>query len=234
MPAHPESTMHRSSSVPPSAPVAVASDTSLDVPSPVARLANIIVDPAGAFRGISTNAPWALAFLALVTLRFGSLFAFYRPAVTPVKLIGGVAFQIATVAPPVVLASLVLWLAAKFWRLDMRWASAVSVVVHTCVAYALATIAIASVAGAVLPASADVDLRNPPFTNPSTLLAGSVGHVARAVIAELDIRSVYALVLVSLGLRGAAPTASREVITRVTVSVLTVRIAGVAGLELLR
>jgi hypothetical protein len=226
--------MHHSSSVPHSTHSVMATKAPLDVPSPVARLVNVIVDPGAAFRGISTNAPWTLAFLVLVTLRFVSLFAFYRPAVTPLKLIGGIAFQIATVAPPVVLASLILWLVANVWRLEMSWASAVSVAVHTCFAYTLATVAIASVAGAILPASADVDLRNPPFTNPSALLSGSAGHVARAIVAELDIRSVYALVLVSLGLRAAAPAGSREAIARAVASVVTVRIAGVVGLQLLR
>ena len=135
----------------------------------------------------------------------------------------------------VVSASVVLWLATKVWRLDMSWKSAVSVAVHTCFAYTLATVAIASVAGALLPASVEIDLRNPPFTNPSALVSGSVGHVVRAMIAELDIRSVYALILVSLGLRaGAAPAASHAALTRVVGSLVIVRIVGVVAFQLLR
>ena len=77
------------------------------------RLFNLTVDPASAFQGIANDAPWFLAFVAAVALRLGSLFIFYRPTTTPLKLLVGVVFQITTVAPQLLLASALVWLAAK-------------------------------------------------------------------------------------------------------------------------
>jgi hypothetical protein len=201
-------------------------------PGPGARLVNVIVDPVAAFDRIATSAPWLLAFTATVFLRFASLFVFYHPLVTPLKLLGGVVFQLTTVAPLLVVASLVIWLAAKAGRIGVSWRIAFSIATHTLFAYTLATIAIASVAGALLPASSDVDVRNPPFTNPASLASESSG-LTRALLGELDVRSAYAISLVWVGIRGAEPRASRARLAGVVVAIAVVRLAGVVGAGLL-
>lgn len=199
-----------------------------------ARLANLLVDPVSAFRGIETHPHWVLAFVTAMALRMGSVFAFYRPAITPLKVVTGLLFQLVTVAPAVLFASLVVWLAAKGWRIPVSWTAAFAVVTHVYVAYTVATITFASVAGAVLPASADVDLRHPPFTNFMTLLDDAMPEVIRHLVGEVDVRSAYALLLLWLGLRGAAPNAACHGVTGAVVTIVAVRLTGVVTLALLR
>jgi hypothetical protein len=184
----------------PVTPIVVSAPTRV---SALARLANVVVDPRAAFRDVGMAPTWAAAFAALIALRFASLFAFYRPDTNPGKLVVGVLFQIVTVGPLLFLLSLVLWLVGVLWRARMSWATAVSIAVHVLFAYTLATVLVASVAGALLPASVEVDLRSPPFTN-LEFLAGSDGNPAvRRLLALVDVRTAYALVLVSIGV-GAA------------------------------
>jgi hypothetical protein len=199
-----------------------------------ARLANLLVDPVSAFRGIGTHPQWVLAFVTVIALRMGSVFAFYRPAITPLKVVTGTLFQLVTIAPALLFASLVVWLAAKVSRVSASWTPAFSVVTHVYVAYTLATIAFASVAGALLPESAEVDLRHPPFTNFEPLLADATPEVIRRVVGEVDVRSAYALLLLWLGLRGAAPNAARHAVTSAVAAIAVVRLTGVVTLALLR
>lgn len=203
-------------------------------PGPGARLANLVVDPRAAFGGIGDSPSWKLAFVVAIALRFVSLLAFYRPAVTPLKVLGGLLFQISTVVPPLLIASLVLWLAANAWRVGVGWRSALAIVTHAYVAYTLATVAFASVAGAVLPASSDVDLRSPPFTNFALLLADSAPAVLRHLVAELDVRSVYVLVLLWLGLRGVAPGERRQLVANVVATIALLRLVGVAVVAMMQ
>jgi hypothetical protein len=199
-----------------------------------ARLVNLVVDPVAAFCGIADDPSWRLAFLVTVGIRFASLFIFYQPAVTPIKVLGGLLFQVLTVGPTVLLASLVAWLTARVWGVSVVWATAFSIVMHVCVAFTLATLGFASVAGAVLPESADVDLRNPPFTNVASLLRGTGPGVVRTLVGELDVRSAYVLVLLWLGLRSAAPNAPRSAVARVLLTIAFVRLTGVMTVSLLR
>ena len=198
-----------------------------------ARLANLVVDPVTAFRGIAVDPSWKLALLAAVGIRFGSLFIFYQPAITPIKLLGGLLIQILTVGPTVFFASLVAWLAARAWRVNVAWITALAILMHVYVAFTLATVAFASVAGALLPNSMDIDLRNPPFTNPSALLGRTDSEVFRTLAGEIDVRSVYVLVLLWLGLRGAAPHAPRSVVAAILLTIVVVRVTGVVAVLLL-
>ena len=198
------------------------------------RLLNLVVDPVAAFRGIGVQPRWTFAFAVAIGLRFGSLFVFYRPTATPLKVVAGLLFQLATITPVVLLASLAVWLAARVWRVGVSWSSTFSVVTHVYVAYTLATIAFASVAGAVLPETVDVDLRNPPFTNFALLLGDSTPEVSRSFVRELDVRSVYAVLLLWIGLRGAAPNAARYDVTTAVATIVLVRLGGVVALAVLR
>jgi len=195
---------------------------------------NLVVDPVAAFRGIAADPSWALAFVAAVGVRFASLFLFYQPAVTPIKVIAGVLFQMLAIGPTVLLASLVAWLAARGWRVGVSWRTTFSIFMHAYVAFTLVTLAFASMAGALLPESAELDLRNPPFTNLTSLLAGADPRIVRALAGEVDLRSAYLLVLLWLGLRGAAPDAPRSAIARTILTVACVRVAGVVTVSLLR
>ncbi len=199
-----------------------------------ARLVNLVVDPGAAFRGIADDPSWALAFVAAVGIRFGSLFLFYRPAVTPIRVIAGLLFQVMTIGPTVLLAALIAWLTARAWHVGVAWPTAVSILIHVYVAFTLATVAFASVAGALLPQSVDVDLRNPPFTNLTSLLDGTGPEVFRTLVGEMDVRSAYALVLLWVGLRGAAPEAPRAAIARIILTIACLRVAGVVTVSLLR
>jgi len=199
-----------------------------------ARLVNLVVDPGAAFRGIADDPSWALAFVAAVGIRFGSLFIFYQPAVTPIKVIASLLLQVLTVGSTVVLASLVAWLTARGWRVGVAWVTAFSVLMHVYVVFTLATVAFAAVAGALLPESVDVDLRNPPFTNLTSLLRGADPEVFRTLVGEMDVRSAYALVLLSLGIRGAAPQAPRSAVARIILTIACLRVAGVVSVSLLR
>jgi hypothetical protein len=198
------------------------------------RLANLVVDPVDAFRGIACDPSWRLAFLAAVGVRFGSLFVFYEPSVTPIKALGGLLLQVLTVAPTVLLSSLVVWLVARVWRVNVAWATAFSILMHVYVAFTLATLAFSSVAGALLTESVDVDLRNPPFTNLTSLVGGTDSDVVRTLAGEMDVRSTYVLVLLWLGLRGAAPDAPRSAIARALLTIAVVRVVGVTAVSLLR
>jgi len=171
--------------------------------SALARLANVVVDPRASFRDVASDPRWFVAFLGVILLRFTSVFVFYQPSTTPAKLVGGLLFQIVTTVPLLVALGLVLWSASRACGVRVGWPVAFDITVHVYFAYTVATVAIASVAGAVLPASADVDLRSPPFTNLGALAPDD--SVARVLLAHLDVRWAYTLVLVALGLRAGVP-----------------------------
>lgn len=215
-------------------PVTSISNASAPRSGAGARLVNLLVDPVAAFRGIADDPSWKLALLAAVGIRFGSLFVFYQPAATPIKALGGLLLQILTVGPTVLLSSLVVWLAARLWRVNVAWATAFSILAHVYVAFTVATLAFASASGALLTESADVDLRNPPFTNLTWLMGGTDSQVVRTLAGEMDVRSAYVLVLLWLGLRGAATEASRSSVARTLLTVAVVRVAGVMAVSLLR
>src|SRR4051794_33890456 len=88
------------------------------------RLVGVGVDPVGAFRGIDEHPVWAVAFLALVGLRFGSVLAFYQPDITPAKLVAGILFQVVTLMPLVALLTTVLRVAAAICRTRLTWSGA--------------------------------------------------------------------------------------------------------------
>jgi len=202
--------------------------------SQMATLIYLVVDPVAAFRGIAHDPSWRLAFLAAIGIRFGSLFVFYRPTVAPIKVLGGLLFQILTVVPTVLLSSLVVWFAARGRRINVAWATVFSILTHVYVAFTLATVAFASVAGALLTESADVNLRNPPFTNLSSLVGGTESEVVPTLAGEMDVRSGYVLVLLWLGLRGAAPDAPRSATAKALLTIAVVRVVGVTVVSLLR
>src|SRR5262245_47475156 len=129
-------------------------------PSALARLADVVIDPVAAFRGIDAQPTWGVALLALIAVRFTSVAVFYRPDTTPGKLVAGVLFQVVTLVPFITAMTLLLVIAALVFRVRLSWASAWSVTTHVTFAFTLLTVAIASVAGAVLPESAEVNLRN--------------------------------------------------------------------------
>jgi hypothetical protein len=200
---------------------------------PGTRLINVIVDPRTAFRGIADESPWALAFVAVVVVRIASLFVFYHPEVTPLKLIASVVFQVSTIAPLLLVSGGILWVSARARGVALRWGSAFSIATHVYVAYTLATVAIASVAGALLPDSADVELRSPPFTNLAPLAAGMAHPLVPRMAAEADVRSLYVLLLLWLGARGAAPAEPRRRIASVLGTIVVIRIVGVVAAALL-
>lgn len=165
------------------------------------RIGDVIVDPTAAFAHVDTTPTSALAFLTLIALRFTSILVFYHPDVDPARLAAGILFQLITVWPLTVVLTLLLWTTARAWGTRTSWSSTYCVVVHVMLAYTLATIAIASIAGAVLPENTHVDLRHPPFTNLGTLVSGTASPVVHALLGEVDYRSAYALVLVFIGVR---------------------------------
>lgn len=195
-------------------------------PGAIARVVDVMVDPRAAFRAIVERPSWFGGLLVAVAVRFASLLAFYHPETTPTKLIAGVAFQFALVVPVLLASAGLLWLISKSWAIRLRWPVAFSIAVHVYLAYTVATIAAASVAGAMLPASADVDLRSPPFTSPRGLIDASTSPVLERLLGELDIRSAYACSLVALGVAAADPAASRLRVAGVVVSCFAVRVAG--------
>jgi hypothetical protein len=132
------------------------------------------------------------------------------------------------------LASLITWLAATAWRVSITWATAFSVLVHVYVAFTLATVGIASVAGALLPQSAEVDLRDPPFTDLTSLLGGTDSEVYHTLAGEIDVRSAYVLMLLWLGLRGSSREAPRTAIAGALLTIAFVRLAGVMAISLFR
>ena len=170
----------------------------------LARVADIVVDPPAAFRDIDTQPSWGVAFLAIVGLRFASLIAFYHPDTTPAKLLAGVLFQVTTTFPLIAVTATLLWGVALAWRIRVTWASALCVTTHVAFAYTLCTVAIASVAGALLPDSVQVELRHPPFTNLGYLTDASESPAWHALAAAADVRSLYTLVLAWIGVRSAS------------------------------
>jgi hypothetical protein len=171
-----------------------------------AGVANVIIDPITWARGLARQPRWAVALACIVVVRFAGLVAFYGPSVSVGGVVAGVAFQVMTIVPAVVAVAFLFWTAALLCRTRLSWPVAFAIVTHVYFAHALVTTAIASVAGALLPATVDVDLRAPPFTNLGGLvLADSSGGtaIARAV----DIRSVYAVGLAAIAIRAASPTA---------------------------
>jgi hypothetical protein len=158
----------------------------------LARVADIVVDPPAAFRDIDTQPSWGVAFLAIVGLRFASLIAFYHPDTTPAKLLAGVLYQVTTTFPLIAVIATLLW------------ASALCVTTHVAFAYTLCTVAIASVAGAMLPDSVQVELRHPPFTNLAYLTDANESPAWHALAAAADVRSLYALGLAWVGVRSAS------------------------------
>ena len=191
-----------------STPLAATRTAQPEYPSAFTRLVDVVVDPREAFQRVSDRSPWALAFVVVIALRFVSLLVFYHPELTIPKLIAGVLFQVGTVAPMLLAVATVMWLAAKAWDVRLTWQSSFSVTTHVVVAHTLATIALASVAGVVLADSADIDLRNPPFSNIAYFVTNESDLLGR-LLAELDIRSAYGVWLMWLGVRAAAPTDSR-------------------------
>jgi hypothetical protein len=89
------------------------------------------------------------------------------------------------------------------------------------------------VAGALLPEAIDVDLRNPPFTNLTSLLTGTDSEVLRLLVGEFDVRSAYVLMLLWLGLRSASPEAPRSAVTKALLTIASIRVAGVVSVSLL-
>jgi hypothetical protein len=200
----------------------------------VTRLVYLLIDPARAFDGIVHYAPWLSALITAVALRFASLLVFYHPTMTIGKLVAGMVFQIGTVAPRILLGSLVVGFVARVWDLRIRWRALFSIITHVYVAYTFATIAVVSVAGAVLSDSAELDLRNPPFVSVAALVPDAASTLVRRIAAEFDLRAAYAAVLLWLGLRGAAPDESPAAATRVVATVVALRLAIVAAVELVR
>ena len=170
----------------------------------VPRVVDVVLDPRAAFQDSQSRPTWGIAFVALVVLRFASVLAFYHPSTTPAKLAGGLLFQLVTILPQVVMVSTLLWVGAALWRARLSWASAACVTTHVMFAYTLLTVAVASVAGAMLPESVDVDLRHPPFTNLSSRVADTAPPWAVRLAMEADVRSLYAIVLAWIGVRAAS------------------------------
>jgi hypothetical protein len=193
-------------------PLAPPRGASIAVP----RVLDVMLDPRAAFRDVGSRPTWGIALVALVLLRFGSVIAFYHPSTTPAKLAGGLLFQLVTILPQVVMTSTLLWIVAALWRTRISWASAACVTTHVMFAYTLVTVAVASVAGALLPASVDVDLRHPPFMNLSSLVGEAAPQWVLALAMEADMRSLYAIVLAVIGVRAASRADGWMVVGTVT------------------
>ena len=173
------------------------------------RVVDVVLDPAAAFRDIDATPTWGIAFVATVALRFGSVLAFYNPETTPGKLLAGIFFQLVTTFPLVAVTVTLLWSVALAWRVRMTWASAWCVTTHVTFAYTLLTVAIASVAGALLPDGVQVELRQPPFTNLGALASASESPVWHTLLAAADVRSLYAAALAWVAVRSASRTTGR-------------------------
>ena len=165
------------------------------------RIGNLIVDPVAAFAHVDRLPTSALAFFTLIALRFTSALVFYQPDVAPARLAAGALFQIVTIWPLTIALTFLLWITSRALGARTSWAGTYCVIVHVMLAYTLVTIAIASVAGAFLPESTNVELRHPPFTNLGPLVNASAHPVAHALVAELDYRAAYALTLTYIGVR---------------------------------
>jgi hypothetical protein len=197
------------------------------------RLANIVLDPTAAFRGLEVHQTWAAALAAIVVARLAGLYAFYTPDLSILKLAGGVLFQFATTVPVLTVLAAVLWLSSKAWRVDVTWATAFAMTAHVYFAYTLATLALATAAGALLPASVEVDLRAPPFTSPA-FLASRDAPLVNALLAEMDVRSAYVLMLIWLGVRTTAPQVGHGRAVGVVATCFTVKLTFAVATTLLR
>ena len=165
------------------------------------RLGNLAFDPVAAFANVTADPTSALALFTLVALRFMSVLVFYHPDVDAARLTAGVLFQLVTIWPLTIALSLLLWITSLAWGARTSWTSAYCVTVHVVLAYTLATIAIASVAGALLPETTNVELRHPPFTNVGAFVDATASPIAHTLLVELDYRSAYALGLTFIGIR---------------------------------
>jgi hypothetical protein len=132
------------------------------------------------------------------------------------------------VMPMILMSATLLWASGRAWDVRFPWPTAFSIATHVLVAYTMITIAVASVAGAVLPASVDVDLRAPPFMNLGQLADAAHSPRWARVLAEVDARSAYALVLTAMGIRAAQPAVGRARIIGVVVSCFAARLVVVS------
>jgi hypothetical protein len=196
-------------------------------PGVIARVVDIVVDPRAAFRAIAERPTWFGTLIAVVVIRFASLFVFYQPETTPGKLVIGVLFQLATIVPAVLIAGTFFWVTSNAWLVRVRWSVAFSIALHIYTAYTIATIVVASIAGALLPATVDVDLREPPFVNLSSFGSGQSPLVTR-LLGELDVRAAYAAALAALGLKAARPSAAWTTIACAVATCWAARVAAVA------
>ena len=196
-------------------------------PGPVARAVDVVLDPRAAFEAVAARPAWFGTFLIIVALRFGSAFVFYRPDVTAVKLLAGLLFQVVTIGPMLVAAAGLLWVTTRVWGTRLVWPTAVSITAHLYLAHTIASIGVASIAGALLPASVDVDPRDPPFTSLRSLALGS-GSLAVRLLGEIDLRSAYAVTLLAIAIRTAVPQASRGRVAGVIVTCFAIRLLAVA------
>lgn len=193
-------------------------------PGAIARVVDVVVDPRAAFREIAEKPSWLAALLTVVVVRLISLFAFYQPDASPGKLLAGIAFQFATITPMLLAATTLLWVSGHVWGVGFGWRSGFSIAVHVYLAYTIVTIAVASVAAATLPASVEVDLREPPFVNLRDLADPAQSPTLARLLGEADVRSVYALILVAVGITAAHPSASTARIVGVVASCFAVRV----------
>ena len=200
---------------------AIASEGNTGV---IARVVDIVVDPRAAFRAIAERPAWFGMLIAVVVIRFASLFVFYQPQTTPGKLIIGLVFQLTTIVPAVLVAGTFLWVASNAWLVRVRWPVAFSIAIHIYAAHTIATIVVASIAGALLPAAVDVDLREPPFVNLSSWGLGQSPVTAR-LLGEMDVRSAYAATLAALGLKAARPSATWTTIACAVATCWAARVA---------
>lgn len=175
--------------------------TSSRIAIALGRIGNVIVDPVAAFAHVDRLPTSVLAFFALIVLRFTSVLVFYHPDLAPARLAAGALFQVITIWPLTVALTFLLWITSRALGARTSWASTYCVIVHVMLAYTLVTVAIASVAGSLLPESTNVELRHPPFTNLGPLVNASTHPVAQALLAELDYRAAYALTLTYIGVR---------------------------------
>ena len=193
-------------------------------PGAIARVVDVVVDPRAAFRASAERPAWLGAIAIVVLLRLASAIVFYQPQTTPTKVMLSALLQIATVMPAVVATAGVLWVAARIWTVRVRWRVALSVGAHVYVAYTLATVVWASVAGALLPTTVDVDLRQPPFTSLQSWAGPTASSLEQRLLGELDVRLAYAGALVALGVRVVDPGAPRARIAAVLATCWIVRL----------
>lgn len=196
-------------------------------PGPVARAVDVVLDPRAAFNAVAARPAWLGTFLIIVVLRFGSAFVFYRPDVTAVKLLAGLLFQVVTIGPMLLAAAGLLWVTTRVWGARLVWPTAASITAHLYLAHTIASIGAASIAGALLPASVDVDPRDPPFMSLRGLAHGP-GSLAVRLLGEIDLRSAYVLTLLAIAIRTTVPQASRGRVVGVIVTCIAIRLLAVA------